>query len=97
MTRMETVQLQRSAESTDVTLSIANSSSILLCKEHVSRSPVLLTLLADGDETSFAAPQGYLQAWLQLVQHNTVHLLERKGVPRLLVFLKVRSDPLRSA
>ena len=60
-------------------------------REHVVRSSVLSTMAssADARETSFTAPQGYLQAWLELIQGDALQLLKMKDLDSLLVLLKV--------
>lgn len=79
--------------SADVTFSVAQFPDVVLIKEHVMRSSVLSTMVssAEEDETSFTAPKGYLQAWLELVQDDTPQLPMTKDIESLLVLLKVCS------
>jgi hypothetical protein len=85
----------------DVTFSTPQGPDITIIREHIARSFVLSTMVvsAEEDETSFTceftAPEGYLQAWSELMQDDKTIVLNAKSITSLLVLLKVLFENVR--
>ena len=84
----------------DITLIFPRLQNTVLkvSRVHVARSSVLSTMVSSAAEqvrlrdceTSFTAPEGYVQAWAELVQDDTMQLLGTEELGPLLALLKVR-------